>query len=189
VTGRDDHAITNQRSADKATQLHRLPGLVDAPDHDRADGGIPVLDVDRGLSGSHQALCLIEFEFIRHPAIHTGRDQFHRLLPRRVQRALDLLSILSTALFAILLAYVGWRTVQETLEFRSTAPTPWATPLIWPQSLWLAGLVLFAALATVAAAHAAKLAAARHWRDLDRNYGPKGTEEEIREELADLERR
>jgi TRAP-type C4-dicarboxylate transport system permease small subunit len=120
---------------------------------------------------------------------HIRIDLFHRLLPRRVQRALDLLSILSTALFAILLAYVGWRTVQETLEFRSTAPTPWATPLIWPQSLWLAGLVLFAALATVAAAHAAKLAAARHWRDLDRNYGPKGTEEEIREELADLERR
>jgi TRAP-type C4-dicarboxylate transport system permease small subunit len=120
---------------------------------------------------------------------HIRIDLFHRLLPRPMQRALDLISIISTALFAVLLAYVGWLTVQETVEFRSTAPTPWATPLIWPQSLWLAGLVLFAAIAAIAAAHAIALATARRWRDLDRNYGPKGTEEEIREELADLERR
>ncbi len=135
-----------------------------------------------GTSALAFSLALIERAHIR-------IDLFHRLLPRPMQRGLDLLSIVSTALFAILLAYVGWHTVQETVEFRSTAPTPWATPLIWPQSVWLAGLVLFAAIATLAATHAAKLAAARRWRDLDRNYGPKGTEEEIREELADLERR
>ena len=52
VTGRDHHAITNQCSTDESPQLHGFPGFIDAPDHDRADGGIPVLDVDRGLSGS-----------------------------------------------------------------------------------------------------------------------------------------
>jgi TRAP-type C4-dicarboxylate transport system permease small subunit len=120
---------------------------------------------------------------------HIRIDLFHRLLPRALQRGLDLASISMIALFALLLVYAGWLTVQETVEFRSTAPTPWATPLIWPQSLWFAALVLFAAFAVGAAAHAFVLSAARRWRELDRNYGPKGTDEEIREELADLERR
>lgn len=120
---------------------------------------------------------------------HIRIDLVHRLLPRPLQRTLDLSAIAMIAMFALLLAYAGWFTVQETLEFRSTAPTPWATPLIWPQSLWLAGLAVFALFAVGAAAHAFHLAATRRWRELDRAYGPKGTEEEIRDELADLERR
>ncbi|SRR6266540_1177550 len=120
---------------------------------------------------------------------HIRIDLFHRLLPRPLQRGLDLVSILAIALFALLLVYAGWLTVQETVEFRSTAPTPWATPLIWPQGLWFTALLVFAAFALGAAAHAFRLAAARRWRELDHAYGPKGTEEEIREELADLERR
>jgi TRAP-type C4-dicarboxylate transport system permease small subunit len=120
---------------------------------------------------------------------HIRIDLFHRLLPKPLQRALDVASIVAIALLALLLVYAGWFTVQETIEFRSTAPTPWATPLIWPQSLWLAALIVFALFALGALAHAFRLAAARRWRELDRVYGPKGTEEEIREELADLERR
>ena len=120
---------------------------------------------------------------------HIRIDIFHRLFPKPVQRMLDLSSITLSALFALLLTYAGWLTVQETIEFRSTAPTPWATPLIWPQSLWFAALAIFALFALAAMARAFQLAAAGRWRELDRAYGPKGTEEEIREELADLERR
>jgi TRAP-type C4-dicarboxylate transport system permease small subunit len=120
---------------------------------------------------------------------HIRIDLFHRLLPKPLQRILDLSSITLTTLFALLLAYAGWLTVQETLEFRSTAPTPWATPLIWPQSLWFAALVVFALFGLAATGRAFRLAAEGRWRELDRAYGPKGTEEEIREELADLERR
>ena len=120
---------------------------------------------------------------------HIRIDLFHRLLPRPLQRLLDLASVTMIALLAWLLVYAGWFTVKETIEFHSTAPTPWATPLIWPQSLWLAALVVFALFAFGVAAHAFLLAATRRWRALERSYGPKGTEEEIREELADLERR
>lgn len=120
---------------------------------------------------------------------HIRIDLFHRLLPRQLQRLLDLLSVSMIALLALLLVYASWFTVKETIEFHSTAPTPWATLLIWPQSLWLAALVVFALFTLGAAAHAFFLAATRNWRALERTYGPKGTEEEIREELADLERR
>jgi TRAP-type C4-dicarboxylate transport system permease small subunit len=120
---------------------------------------------------------------------HIRIDLFHRLLPKPLQRILDLASIVMIALFALLLLYAGWVTIQETMEFRSTAPTPWATPLIWPQSLWFAALLVFALFGLTATARALRLAATGRWRELDRAYGPKGTEEEIREELADLERR
>jgi TRAP-type C4-dicarboxylate transport system permease small subunit len=120
---------------------------------------------------------------------HIRIDLFHRLLPRPIQRMLDLSSTTLMTLFALLLAYAGWQTVQETVEFGSTAPTPWATPLIWPQSLWFAALAVFALFALAATARAFRLAAAGRWRELDRAYGPKGTEEEICEELADLQRR
>ena len=120
---------------------------------------------------------------------HIRIDLFHRLLPRPMQRMLDLASVSMIALLALLLVYAAWFTVQETVEFHSTAPTPWATPLIWPQSLWLAALVMFALFALGAATHAFFLAATSRWCALERTYGPKGTEEEIREELADLERR
>ena len=120
---------------------------------------------------------------------HIRIDLFHRLFPAPLRRTLDLSSVLITALFALLLVYAAWLTLQETIEFRSTAPTPWATPLIWPQSLWLAALAVFALFGIAATARAVRLAASGRWRELDRAYGPKGTEEEIQEELADLQRR
>ena len=120
---------------------------------------------------------------------HIRIDLFHRLFPTPLRRILDLASIVMIALFAVLLVYAAWLMLQETIEFRSTAPTPWATPLIWPQSLWLAALAVFAVFGLAASARALWLAASGRWRELDREYGPKGTEEEIREELADLERR
>jgi hypothetical protein len=85
--------------------------------------------------------------------------------------------------------WVGLVSVSETLEFRSTAPTPWATPLIWPQSGWLAGLVIFLIATLVACIDASRLFFSGRWTELDNRYGPKSTEEEMHEELADLERR
>ena len=120
---------------------------------------------------------------------HIRIDLFHHLFPKPLQRTLDLSSIVMIALFALLLVYASWLTLGETIEFRSTAPTPWATPLIWPQSLWFAALGVFALFGLAAMAHALRLAMAGRWRELDRAYGPKSTEEEVREELADLERR
>jgi TRAP-type C4-dicarboxylate transport system permease small subunit len=120
---------------------------------------------------------------------HIRIDLVHLRAPRLVQRALDLMSILMLALFALLMVYASWTMLAETVEFRSTAPTPWATPLIWPQSLWFTALIIFGLFSIAATVRAARLAAAGRWREYGRAFGPKGTEEEIREELVDLERR
>lgn len=120
---------------------------------------------------------------------HIRIDLLHNMLPGFLQRLLNWLSILLLAAFALLLAWTGWLSLDETIEFRSTAPTPWATPLIWPQSAWLLGLALFALATLVALADATRLFFSGRGRDLGRRYGPKAVEEEMDEELADLRKR
>jgi TRAP-type C4-dicarboxylate transport system permease small subunit len=70
---------------------------------------------------------------------HIRIDLLHNMLPGFAQRLLNWLSIVVLAALALLLAWTGWLALDETIEFRSTAPTPWATPLVWPQLAWFAG--------------------------------------------------
>ena len=74
---------------------------------------------------------------------HIRVDVFHELFSRRVKAALNWLSITMLAVFALVIALVSIKVLRETLEYGSTAQTPWATPLIYPQSLWYAGFLLF----------------------------------------------
>ena len=120
---------------------------------------------------------------------HIRIDIFHLMLPRRARALLNWLSTAMITAFAVLIVYVAWIVVSETIEFNSTAPTPWQTPLVWPQSVWLAGLVIFLAFALAVFAQASQLLVQRRWGELDRRFGPKGTDEELQEELEDLRRR
>lgn len=70
-------------------------------------------------------------------------DALYAHLPARLRAGLDLLGITLLAIFA---GAVTWRaalTVQVTWDNGSRAITPLQTPLILPQSFWLAGWVLF----------------------------------------------
>jgi TRAP-type C4-dicarboxylate transport system permease small subunit len=120
---------------------------------------------------------------------HIRIDLLHLKFPWPVQALLNWLSVMLIAAFALLLMKVATDVLSETIEFSSTAPTPWATPLIWPQSLWYAALGIFALVSVVLAVHATYVAATRRWGALARLYGPKLADEEIREELEDLSRR
>lgn len=120
---------------------------------------------------------------------HIRIEMLHRLLPRLARTLLNWLSIVLIAAFGVLIVWVCATILADTLEYHSTAPTPWATPLIWPQGFWYGGLMIFAVLATILALRATFLLASGRHDDLDRIYGPKEAREEIAEELEDLARR
>ena len=120
---------------------------------------------------------------------HIRVDVFHELFPRRLKAALNWLSIVLLAALAVLFAAVSWRVLAESIEYRSTAQTPWATPLIWPQSAWYAGLVFFMLVAVGFAARATYLLAKGRVDDLNVEFHPKSTKEELKEELADFAQR
>ena len=120
---------------------------------------------------------------------HIRVDVFQELMGTRTRAVLNWLSIVLLALFAITLVVVCASVIRETLAFGSTAQTPWATPLIYPQSVWYAGLVLFMLVAIVLAARATYLLANGRLRELNASCQPKSAKEELDEELDDLAKR
>ena len=120
---------------------------------------------------------------------HIRVDVFHEHFTKRMQAWLNVLSYLLLAAFAVLLAFVAFAVVADTLQYRSTAPTPWQTPLIWPQSIWYAGLVVFALLTVGYAARAAWLLARGDIDKVNDDFQPKSAKEEVKEELDDFAQR
>ena len=120
---------------------------------------------------------------------HIRVDVFHELFPRRLQAWLNWISIVSLAVFGLFIAWVAFKVIGDTLQYGSTAQTPWATPLVWPQSVWYAGLVIFALVATGYALRATVLLARRRIETLNTDFHPKSAKEELKEELDDLAQR
>jgi len=117
---------------------------------------------------------------------HIRVDVFHERMPRRLQAFINWLSITSLAAFAIFIAWLAGKVLADTLAYGSTAQTPWATPLIIPQSVWYAGLVTFALVATGYAVRATWLLATTRTEALNHDFQPRGAKEELKEELDDL---
>ncbi|WP_354004994.1 TRAP transporter small permease subunit [Ramlibacter albus] len=120
---------------------------------------------------------------------HIRVDVFHELLPKKVQSFMNWFAIVSLAAFSVFISVVAFKVIADTLQYRSTAQTPWATPLIWPQGVWYAGLVIFALVACGYALRATGLLLTGRTDVLNRDFHPKSAKEELKEELDDLAQR
>jgi TRAP-type C4-dicarboxylate transport system permease small subunit len=120
---------------------------------------------------------------------HIRIDILHYKFPPKMQAFLNWFAMLATLFIAFLLVFTGFQVISETISYGSTAPTPWATPLKFPQALWLIGLILFFALSCYYFFGATKLLLGRRWDDLRITYQPKGSADEVKEELQDLAQR
>jgi TRAP-type C4-dicarboxylate transport system permease small subunit len=120
---------------------------------------------------------------------HIRVDVFHERFSRRGQALLNWLSIVTLASLGVFIVYVAFKVLADTLEYGSTAQTPWATPLIWPQAVWYAGLVTFALVASGYAIRATGLLFSGRLDTLNRDFSPKSAKEELKEELDDLTQR
>lgn len=107
----------------------------------------------------------------------------------RMRALLDSASVVALALLALFLAVFTVRTVLETQAYQSIAQTPWATPLIYPQAVWLLAMLAFLAPALVLLAWLVRLGVQGRWREIPRTLGPETVEDELRAELEDLKRR
>ncbi len=120
---------------------------------------------------------------------HMRIDILHYRLPQSLQAVLNWLAMLLIAAFAVLLSWTTLGVIKETIEYHSTAPTPWATPLVYPQSLWYAGLTIFAVVAVILAYRATRLLASGRIANLNESFQPKAASEELEEELEDAAQR
>jgi len=86
-------------------------------------------------------------------------DFIYNLLPVKIQRTLDVLSMLLTAGFFAVVCFYSFNLVSDAIEYGSRSVTPLQTPLAIPQTLWFAALcfALFTALVLLVLSFAALL--------------------------------
>lgn len=118
---------------------------------------------------------------------HTRIDVLYQWMPRPVQVVANLLAMGGLAAYAGFIAWRAWGTLAESIEYSSTANTPLRTPQWIPQSIWVAGLLLFAGVALLLLLHAAWLALKGRSSQSLLLYGPQTLEEEIKRERLDVE--
>ena len=92
-------------------------------------------------------------------------------------------------MFGALAAWLAVSVVQDSRSYQSVSQTPWATPLAYPQTAWLIGLIVFALVAVVYALRATWLLARGQITAMNHEFGPRSTKEEVDEELEDLKAR
>ena len=74
---------------------------------------------------------------------HVRIDSLYVTLPRWVRATLDVFGL---AIFVAVMALVTWRAFgvfSESVKLDAHSMSPIATPLIYPQALWVAGLIVF----------------------------------------------
>ena len=120
---------------------------------------------------------------------HIRVDVFHERFPPALQAFMNWFSAVTMGALALFMAGVCWRVIAKTVEYGSAAQTPWATPLIYPQSVWYAALVAFAVYAVIHAGHACRLYFTGQREALLVEFHPKSAKEELKEELDDLVQR
>jgi TRAP-type C4-dicarboxylate transport system permease small subunit len=109
-------------------------------------------------------------------------------VPSLVQSLLNVLATLTLAAMAIFCAWRGGFEVLDVLISGKRSNTPLSTPLWIPQTIWFAGMALFAAGAMLMALQSAALLV-RNPAQLNRLYGPQSLEEEIATEVGHAEAR
>lgn len=120
---------------------------------------------------------------------HIRVDVFHERFPRWLQTLLNWLSVVLMASLASLVAWLALKVIQDTMDYKSVSQTPWATPLIYPQAVWLAGLTAFALVSVGFALRATWLLLRRRTDELNVEFHPKSAKEELSDELESVRRR
>ena len=120
---------------------------------------------------------------------HIRIDLLHDRFARLPRALLNLASAIFIALTAVSLVVMAGYSLNDSIGMSSTAQTPWATPLKFPQSIWLAVLAVFMLVALGYALRAIWLGATGRIEQLDEEFQPKSTKDELKEELDDIKAR
>lgn len=109
---------------------------------------------------------------------HTRVDYMISRLPATMRAVLNCTAMVSLAAMALFVTWRGFDVVWESVALGATSVTPLKTPLWLPQSLWLLGWSVFAAIAAVQALHALALLV-KDVNTVNRLYGTPTLAEEI----------
>lgn len=116
---------------------------------------------------------------------HLRIDALYLHLPTRVSALLDYLALAAITVFACAISYFVAQTLAETFTLSARANTQLGTPLWIPQTLWLAGFVLFLASAATLMARATKALVTGNITQIEGIFSAKTVDEELDEEIGE----
>ena len=120
---------------------------------------------------------------------HIRIDSLYVVLPVRVCAALDILSLVVMLAFVGLLTWQGWHVFAQSVTYGSRALTPIATPLQYPQFLWVVGLIYFLAVIVLLLLRASHAFVTGDVATVQRLAGSRTSQQDLAEELDSLNRR
>ena len=123
------------------------------------------------------------FAFALTERAHIRIDSLYATLPVRLCAVLDIVGITVFTLFFALLTYFGYGVLGNTIAFDAHSMSPIATPLIYPQTLWVAGLTVFVAISCLFLVMAVKAFVTGDIATVARLIGSRNVNQEIEQEL------
>lgn len=115
---------------------------------------------------------------------HTRVDILLHTLPLKVRGCLHIFAWTVLAGVSIMMLKFSYSAFSETLQYGSIANSPLQTPLWIPQSLWVAGFVIFTISALIMVLRAYHLFFSGKFEQLDREFGTPSLTEQIESESA-----
>lgn len=122
------------------------------------------------------------FAFATLHRAHVRIDALYIRLPRPVRILLDVFGFLMLGGFLMLMAERAFSVWWNSFENSSVSITPLVTPLAFPQGFWFAGMVFFFIVFVLMLLRLLSAVFARDWERIAALVGPRGVEEEVKEE-------
>lgn len=120
---------------------------------------------------------------------HIRVDIAFKYFAPRWRALLHLLAYLTLAGFAALLAWRGAAVWLRSISLDAVAPTPLATPLGYPQGVWVFGLAVFAVLAATLSVNLALTLLRKGSEEVEKHFHADRLGEEFEAERRNAERR
>ena len=118
---------------------------------------------------------------------HVRIDSLYVVLPTRICAVLDILGLLALTTFFSLVAWYGFGTFSQSFALDAHTMSPLATPLIYPQFLWVLGLGWFVVIAVLLLGRAMMALMFGDMNTVQRLIGSRTVVQEIDDELRGLE--
>ena len=120
---------------------------------------------------------------------HIRIDSLYVLFPRKLRLLLDLAALVLFVAFFALMTWHGFGVVSQSWTSGSRSQSALETPTVFPQTLWIVGLLGFVIVGILLLLHAVSMIARGDLAGAGRAIGTRSAEEEIEDEIRDLKER
>jgi TRAP-type C4-dicarboxylate transport system permease small subunit len=120
---------------------------------------------------------------------HIRIDSLYVLFPRKLRLLLDLAALVLFVAFFAMMTWHGLGVMSQSWTSGSRSQSALETPTVFPQALWIVGLLGFVVVGVLLLLHAVSMITRGDLPGAARAIGTRSAEEEVEDEIRDLKER